>query len=264
MKHILSIFILTVLAFSCGSNESKEQNEEQKDEPLTSYVAVSQRLLQNAKNGQSNAEILKILANAPEDTLTNELFDDDRKKAFWVNLYNGMIQEVLSKNPEKYDNRDTFFKDNQMKVSGDSLSFDDVEHGIIRNSKVKWGLGYIPNIFPGSYEKKFRTEEVDPRVHFILNCGAISCPPVHIFSAENFNAEADKIAKAYLASVSTYKPDEEKLYTTPLIQWFRGDFGEKDDDLFPMFYGYEIVPAGEMPKIEYVEYDWTMKLGNFY
>ena len=184
MKPIYSIFILTLLLFSCNSENTSSEEKQAEQEPLTSYVAVSQRLLQNAKTGQPNDEILEILATAPKDTLTNELFDDARKKAFWVNVYNGMIQEVLSKNPEKYENRDTFFKDNQMKISGDSLSFDDVEHGIIRNSKVKWGLGYIPNIFPGSYEKKFRTEEVDPRVHFILNCGAISCPPVYIFSAK--------------------------------------------------------------------------------
>ena len=84
------------------------------------------------------------------------------------------------------------------------------------------------------------------------------------FLPKNFDQEADKVAKDYLASVSNYNSEEEMLYTTPLIQWFRGDFGEKDDDLFPMFYDYGIVPAGKMPKIEYKDYDWTMKLGNFY
>jgi hypothetical protein len=170
----------------------------------------------------------------------------------------------LSKDSTQYHERSDFFKVKQFVVAGDSLSFDDVEHGIIRSSVVKWGLGYVPKIFPGKFERTLRTDEVDPRIHFLLNCGAQSCPPVYTFSAKNFDAEADRVAKDYLASVSEYNAQANLLKTSPLIKWFRGDFGGKEDDLLPIFYKYDIVLAGKNPKIEYGDYDWGLRLGNFY
>ena len=40
--------------------------------------------------------------------------------------------------------------------------------------------------------------EVDPRIHFALNCGAKSCPPIKTFSGDQVQAQLNLAANAYL------------------------------------------------------------------
>ncbi|GMI39841.1 hypothetical protein TeGR_g12793 [Tetraparma gracilis] len=50
-----------------------------------------------------------------------------------------------------------------------ALSLDDVEHGLLRSE---------PGRFPPGDAREGLRVQLDKRVHFALNCGASSCPPV--------------------------------------------------------------------------------------
>ena len=82
------------------------------------------------------------------------------------------MQLYLSKNPELYLKRNPLFGKKIIDIAGKRISLDEIEHGLLRHSKVKWGLGYINNIFPSHFEKMNRVSKVDYRIHFALNCGA--------------------------------------------------------------------------------------------
>ncbi|MBL4707727.1 MAG: DUF547 domain-containing protein [Flavobacteriales bacterium] len=227
------------------------------------YVLLSMNLLETIIKGGDTKNIQAKLEVIPADTLAKYLFSDEQKNAFWINIYNSFIQIRLSKNPEYFENRAAFFRTPLMIIAGKSLSFDDIEHGIIRGSKFKFSLGLIKNPFANEYEKKLRTRKEDGRVHFALNCGAKSCPLVAVYDAQNFNSKINEVASSFLNKMSTYNQEENKVSTTPLFSWFRGDFNGKSG-IRDLLKQYGIVPKNSNPKIEYTGYDWTLSLANYY
>lgn len=50
-------------------------------------------------------------------------------------------------------------------------------------------------------------QQVDPRIHFALNCGARSCPPVKLFTPQGLNGELQAAAAAFVAAEVSV-PDE--------------------------------------------------------
>ncbi len=58
-----------------------------------------------------------------------------------------------------------------------NTSLDEIEHGILWRSKCKLSLGYFNKIFKSRFEKAFRVDKLDYRIHFALNCGAPEMNP---------------------------------------------------------------------------------------
>ncbi len=226
------------------------------------YTRLAEDLIDAARYDKPHDDLLKKLAEAPQDKLAKELDTDNAKKAFWINVYNAHIQILLKGNPDLYKDRNEFFHDELIEVAGKKLSFDKIEHGIIRRSKNKYSLGFFGKICVDKYEKKFRVKKVDPRIHFALNCGALSCPAVGKYDYTRIEEQLDKSSKIHLQNTSTYDKAKNEVLVTRLFSWFRADFGKKKD-VIKMLKKYEIIPQDAAPSIEYDEYDWTMKLDNY-
>ena len=190
-------------------------------------IKLSQDFLNALQDKKPTDEYKKVLAEINLDNLSSQLDTDKKRLAFWVNIYNAFIMDVLKDAPEKYEDRGNFFKAEQMVIAGKDVSFDDLEHGIIRSSVMKLSWGYLSKWFVSKWERKLRTDKRDYRIHFALNCGAKSCPPVAIFDDKTINEDLENISRQYLTGVTEYKADENKVITTPLMSWFRGDFGGK-------------------------------------
>jgi len=133
------------------------------------------------------------------------LEDENTKKTFWINLYNAYSNSILKKNPEKYTNRNQFFKAKQIKVAGKTLSLDEIEHDFLRRTKIKWSLGHFNKLFPSKTAKASRVNKLDYRIHFALNCGAKSCPPIAYYAPEKLDAQLELATKNYLKSEVEYK-----------------------------------------------------------
>ncbi|RCS26064.1 DUF547 domain-containing protein [Polaribacter sp. WD7] len=226
------------------------------------YEKVSQQLLQNIIDGKSNEKAIQLLENTTLEDLTTALQTDKQKIAFWVNIYNAFIQISLTENPEEYENRGAFFGKPRVKIAGEVLSFDDIEHGIIRKSRVKISLGYLKKWFNPKWERKLRIDnDIDWRVHFALNCGAKSCPPVAIYSSKNLDKEFDFMTTEYLKEQTIYNEETRTAKSVALMSWFRGDFGGKSGAC-KILKKYGITPE-EAKNLEFKSYDWTLLLGNF-
>lgn len=122
-------------------------------------VALSQAFLYAAKTGAALSDFIDSLQTFPYEGLVGTLKTDPQKKAFWLNLYNGFVQATLKDNPEQYRSRNAFFKQKTINVGGTLFSLDDIEHGILRRSKIKWSLGYLNKLFPSKKEKELRVHE---------------------------------------------------------------------------------------------------------
>ena len=248
MKSFAFLFFLFFTAF----NNSQEKID---------YQTVSEDLLTNIINKKSYENQVRILANSTLNELENQLKTDTQKIAFWVNIYNAFIQISLSENPKLYENRGSFFSDERVKIAGELLSFDDIEHGIIRKSRCKLSLGYLRKPFRPKWERKLRVDEIDWRIHFALNCGAKSCPPVAIYSPEKLNEQLDFMTKEYLKEQTDYNKESKTATSVALFSWFRADFGGKSGAC-KILYQYKITPE-EPKKLNFKDYDWTLMLGNY-
>ena len=136
----ISIFCMTT------SNLFAQTNED--------CIRLSQDILYAVRTGDSIVSYADALAGISFEQLMLQLDDEDKKKTFWLNIYNAYTQVGLLENPEWYQNRNKFYKRKFIVVAGKKLSLDFIEHGIIRKSKIKLSLGYLNKLFPGRLEKK--------------------------------------------------------------------------------------------------------------
>ncbi len=258
MYKLFSFFNLLLLCMiSCTACETPHTMPTQ-----VALSTISQQLLLAAKTQEPTDSLVGILKSSTEADLEAQLITDDQKKAFWINIYNAFTQIILSKNPDKYDSRNSFFGDKQINIAGRKLSLDDIEHGILRHSQIKWGLGYLHKWFPSSFEKKNRVNKVDYRIHFALNCGAKSCPPIAFYNPDQLQKQLDVATSVYLKGESAYKADEDKVYVPALMGWFRGDFGGKKN-MKLLLKKLSIIPADKNPTIVFKKYDWQLFLENY-
>ncbi|MEQ8239190.1 MAG: DUF547 domain-containing protein [Cyclobacteriaceae bacterium] len=222
---------------------------------------IDQELAQSVIDQKLNEQAIQKLANLDSEFLTKALNSDAKKKAFWINVYNGLIYAQLSQNRDLYNDRDAFFNNKSLIVAGIALSFDDIEHDILRKSTWKYSFGYFPNFFSGDFESENEVNSLDPRIHFALNCGAESCPPVRVYHFKDIHQQLDYSAKSFLSNTSDYKKSENSVSVSPLFNWFRGDFGGKNG-IHEMLEKYDVIPLSSKPEIEYQEYNWQINLSN--
>ena len=229
---------------------------------MNTLLQLSQDFIYTSKTGNETTLLEKQLAELPFDSLKTMLKTDEEKKAFWINLYNGFTQAMLKKDPGKYKGRSVFFKAGNIFVGSKLFSLDDIEHGILRRSSIKWSLGYLKKLFPGKTEKALRVKNLDSRIHFAMNCGAKSCPPIAFYDADKINAQLDLATHSYLSSEAIYNAEKNTLLLPAIMGWFRRDFkGKKNMLLLAKKYG--IVPEAAHPKISFAKYDWSLSLNNY-
>jgi hypothetical protein len=215
-----------------------------------------------AKTNSNTDKFRTELQQISYDSLVLSLKSDNEKKAFWINIYNGFTQYLLKNNLAAYQKRGQFYKAKQINIAGKILSLDEIEHGFLRHSKIKWSEGYLNKLFPSKTEKQLRVAEVDYRIHFSLNCGAESCPPIAFYDDENINSQLNVATRGYLSTEAKYDAADNSLQLPKLMSWFRHDFRGKGNMLL-LVKKLGIVPVDKKPKIHFKPYSWNLYLDNY-
>ncbi len=259
MKYTYSILSLGILIFLSCKNpiEAQTINKNQPD-----YNEISETFLERIKANENTKDIQKLLANTSISELDDALDTDAKRLAFWVNIYNAYIQVLLKEQPELYDDRGSFFKEEQITIAGETVSFAKIEHGIIRKSQWEYGLGMIRKWFPNKFERKLRVNTRDYRVHFALNCGAKDCPPVAIYDWKRLDEQFEKGTSTYLGHTTVYSKEKKEVAVTALFSWFRGDF-DGNSGVKKILKKQGLIPTTKDIDITYKNYDWTLDLDNF-
>lgn len=225
-------------------------------------LQFSQDFIYAAKTNTNVENYILKLKTYNYDTLIANLKTDDERKTFWINLYNAYTNTALHKNPDQYKNRSTFFKTKNIVVAGKVFSLDKIEHDILRRSKIKWSLGYLNKWFPKKVDRQLRVKKLDYRIHFALNCGAKSCPPIAFYAASTINKQLDIATKTFLTSEVQYNKENNTVTMPILLSWFRRDFGGKKNIII-LAQKLALIPNNSTPKILFKKYDWTLYLENY-
>ncbi len=181
----------------------------------TNLIQIAQDLLYATKVKKPYDEHLEALKNVTLSELQATLNTPDQQLSFWINIYNAFIQIEFAKTPN-HKPKD-FFTRKCIPIAQTIVSFDFIEHGILRRSKFKYSLGYFNKLFPNKMEKTLRVQKVDYRIHFALNCGAKSCPPIAFYTPENINEQLDLATAAYLENESIYHPEKNSIEIAKLM-----------------------------------------------
>lgn len=252
LMNLLAL-IGTIIPASAQEATSTEKN---------TFTKTSQQLLLQVKRREPTDSLIQFLQQISADELYQELNTDNQKKAFWLNIYNAFTQLSLTKNPEQYKKRGQFFEQKNIIIAGERLSLDRIEHGLLRRSKTKWSLGYINRLLPSSFERQHRVDTIDYRIHFALNCGAKSCPPIAFYRPEQLNQQLDLATRVYLRNEAVYDTANRQIKLPAIMGWFRGDFGgmKKMKELLKTI---SVIPNDADPSISFKKYDWNLYLDNY-
>ena len=219
---------------------------------------LSEQLLLQVKLQKDTTKIRLNLEALSIKTLSDNLTNDDKKKAFWINIYNAYYQ-ILRK--EKNIVKPDIYQKKLFKIAGNSFSLDDVEHGILRKYRYKYSLGFFANLFTKKLIKKLAVNEIDYRIHFSLNCGAESCPPIAFYNAPKIDFQLDMATQSFLEGETEFDDENRIVNITQLFKWFFADFGGTK--------GIKIIFKQQLNKdisnytIKYKAYSWEDDLANF-
>lgn len=220
-------------------------------------VEISEQFLRALRYDEPTETFEETLAAYDSDDLAARLDTDGARIAFWCNLYNAATQQLLETDREAYEKRRKFFSRPALTVAGEELSLDDIEHSILRRSYSKLTLGYIRNPFRSDYAEQHELDERDPRIHFVLNCGAESCPPIAAYTREEIYDQLDVATRGYLDQAVDYDPERKKARVPEVMRWFKGDF-RPTGGIVTFLRRYDQVPDNEDVDITYDSWDWSL------
>ena len=150
-----------------------------------------------------------------------EKYDQDEQIAFWMNLYNAAIVDLVLDNAPVDSIRDISGPGIGVRgpwlrpvatVLGRTLSFDDIEHRVLRAAFNDMGVS----------------------IHYGVNCASDGCPPLapRAHTAENWRDNLTATARQFVNSRHGVRLDGDRLRTSKIYRsWFREDFGGSDESV---------------------------------
>lgn len=210
------------------------------------------------KKREPTGRFVAVMEALPFEALTGALDTDSRKLAFWINIYNAWFQILRS---ERHAGKPEIYRQRLVALAGKTFSLDDIEHGILRKYRFKWALGYLPDPFAREEVKKLAVSQRDWRIHFALNCGAVSCPPIAFYTPGKITAQLDMATLSFLEAETGIFPEKKEIHITRLFYWFIGDFGGRSGIRRILREILDIETSGW--SLVFKDYDWEEKLVHF-
>jgi len=182
--------------------------------------------------------------------------DEKERLSLWINAYNAYTIELIN----KHDQRDSIrninksfglklkgpWKEELAKVGGKVYHLDNIEHDVIR--------------------KQFK----EPRIHFVLVCAAMGCPPLRSEAYTGARLEAqlqDQTEQFLLRTPSKNRVDVARgiVYGSMIyVKYYREDFGQTDANIGRYLAGFypdgpekQLLVSGKFKLVE-TDYDWTL------
>ena len=230
-----------------------------------SPVQQSEQYLLAVRGGESPAEYRSSLASLAPDELATARATDEQRLAFWINCYNAITQRVIAENSTGYKSRRDFFKRPHETIAGQELSLDDIEHGILRRGQHPFGVGYLrrPSRLRDDFLLQQEPSALDTRIHFALNCGARSCPPVVVYNPSQLDPQLNAAVDRYLQAETKFDEQTETVTIPAVFDWFEGDFGGRPG-VIQFLRSHGAIPKDFSPVIKYRGWDWESVPRNFH
>ena len=190
-------------------------------ELLRAYTRAGQdgivRVDYSAFKASGRAELERYLASL--QAIDAATLPRDGQIAYWINLYNAKTIDIVLAHYPVGSIRDIDLGGSVLsaftggpwaakvlRVSGQDLSLDDIEHQILRPTAK------------------------DPRIHYALNCASIGCPSLgrSAYTATALDNALDAAARAFVNHPRGATIRGGRLTLSSIYDWFAEDFGGAD------------------------------------
>lgn len=201
------------------------------------------------KVGKADREALRAYL-AMLQKIAIRKFSRAEQRAYWINLYNAATMDVVLEHYPvesilKIDISPGLFtkgpwKKKLLKVEGEGVSLDDIEHRILRPI---WK---------------------DARTHYAVNCASIGCPNLQprAYTASNMEALLDAGARAYVNHSRGASVDGGRLTVSSIYVWFQPDFGGGDAGVIAHLKQHAEPPLkkalADVRRVSGHDYDWSL------
>ncbi|MBI1733552.1 MAG: DUF547 domain-containing protein [Candidatus Rokubacteria bacterium] len=190
----------------------------------------------------------------------------EHRLAFWINVYNALARHGLAALAVRRTVWEVwnFFGRVRYRVGGYTFSLDDIEHGVLRGNRAR-RLPPWPAFRRGDRRAVLAVVPPDPRIHFALNCGARSCPPLAVYRAEQVDRQLDLATRSFLAQEVALEGD--RIVCSKLLKWYRADFAGPGGlasfllDHLDDGPARRALAAGAPPCAAFRPYSWTVGAG---
>lgn len=78
---------------------------------------------------------------------------------------------------------------------------------------------------------KYSMRRCDPRIHFVINCGARSSPQITIYSSSHLEKALNMATTSYCNTEVEIDMEKNEVFLPKLFLWYRNDFGRSDCDV---------------------------------
>ncbi len=176
-----------------------------------------------------------LLAENPE-----EYISEATKKAFWINAYNLLSIALILREDERESIKNigglftSPWKKHTWAIKGRDYTLDQIEHKILRP------MG-------------------DARIHFAINCAAVSCPDLRAesYRAQKLELQLNEQVMITLSNEGKgIRQDNERLYVSKIFKWFAADFNRGDIQGWINSY----TPLDTAYDLRFMAYHWSLNL----
>ena len=258
MRALLFIGLFLVALLVIWGLSAISWNKKDKPDYNKEIVSLSGQLLLYVKTEDPTDSLELALSRIAPSELKTGLSNDIARKVFWINMYNAWFQ-ILS--VRDTGDKSNLFTAKSIPIASMLFSLDEIEHGILRKYRSKFSLGYLPQFFPPSIIKQLSVSKIDYRIHFALNCGAKSCPPIAFYDYDALEDQLETAARSFLSSETEIDEEKKIVRASKIMEWFKADFGGNQ--------GIRIILSKYVDKnlsgytIQFKEYNWDAQLKNF-
>jgi hypothetical protein len=258
-----AIFFLVFIMLPTGSAGAALFDHSRWDELLVAHVVVLDEGRVTKVNSQGMADqrsvltaYLTELTEVPQSRFDSWAKDD--QLASLINAYNAWTVElILTGYPgiQSIKELGSLFRSPWKKkfipLFGETLSLDEIEHGLIRGS--------------GRY--------AEPRIHFAVNCASIGCPALsnRAYRGDILEEQLQQATVLFLSDSERNRYRDGKLQISSIFKWYREDFeqGWRGAENLPQFLALYAESLGVAERegdlraqgtvsIEFLDYDWKL------
>lgn len=182
----------------------------------------------------NNGELNQLITEIEQANLDG--FSEDERKAFYINAYNLLvINQVIENYPvQSVMNVPGFFDKQKFVVAGEKLTLNQLE------------------------KDKLLKPYKDPRLHFVLVCGAKGCPPITNFAyrTKQLENQLNNQTRRALNNPLFIRETTNGTQVSQLFEWYINDFGESKTTTVEFINTYRNSKIN--PNITYYAYDWSL------
>ncbi|KAJ3591718.1 hypothetical protein NHX12_006850 [Muraenolepis orangiensis] len=193
----------------------------------------------------------------------------EEKLAFFINTYNALVIHGYLRlgPPTSTWQRYRFFNYVSYLIGGEVFTLQDIENGVLRGNRR--GMAQLLRPFSKTDPRlQMALPDVEPLIHFALNCGAKGCPPIKTYTPQDIDGQLRTAAEAFLENGDGCVVDSGKreVRLSQIFKWYKADFGGTDEKLLNWVLEHmgdsakksdlqSLLSAGKT-KVCYLPYDW--------